>query len=369
MTGPSPDGRKRAYSERVLLTHLKKDRWYHAAWTWDARHAEPVRFFLDGVRQETLPPLQYAGQIRHADRKTTFHLGDKGLCVSGLRLSTTPMDNPLLKDRFRLSEQDGYTDEGMRRYTQRFEPDDVDWAHPIYATRFESPAVLKDWRLEGGRRMIVADGHLALESNEGSNHSQTEANHLVCWLAREIPADFLLEFGVRPKNRRQGLNIVFFNARGLNGESIFAPTLQSRNGLFQQYHSGDLNNYHVSYWSGGRGSSNLRKNRGFQLAAIGEDLVEDAPADRFQTIRIYKRGGMIRLTVDGRLALGYDDDGKILGPVHIHSGWIGLRQMAHTLSCEYDHLTVYPLLGSRSAPAPATPIFPQPNEARSAQEK
>jgi hypothetical protein len=25
-----------------------------------------------------------------------------------------------------------------------------------------------------------------------------------------------------------------------------------------------------------------------------------------------------------------------------HSGWIGLRQMGHTVHCEYDSLTVYP---------------------------
>ena len=160
--------------------------------------------------------------------------------------------------------------------------------------------MLKDWRLEGGKRMSIADGKLVLESEPGANGSEVKVNHLVCWLLKEMPADFLLEFSVRPQNRKQGLNIVFFNARGLHGENIFQPPIRPRNGLFQQYHSGDLNNYHISYWAGDRGTANVRKNQGFHLVAVGKDLVAAAPADAFQTIRVYKRGGTIRLMVDGR---------------------------------------------------------------------
>lgn len=195
--------------------------------------------------------------------------------------------------------------------------------------------------------MRVIDGKLALESAEGSVRSEIGANHLVCWLTKEIPADFLLEFSVRPQNRKQGLNIVFFNARGLHGEGVFDSSLAPRNGLFKQYHSGDLNNYHVSYWAGDRGTANVRKNRGFHLVATGPDLIVQAPAEAFQTVRLYKRGGQIRLTVDDIVSVAYDDDGKTYGPVWTHSGWIGLRQMGHTLRCEYDNLAVFPLTSGR----------------------
>jgi hypothetical protein len=104
-----------------------------------------------------------------------------------------------------------------------------------------------------------------------------------------------------------------------------------------------LNNYHVSYWAGPRGTANLRKNRGFHFVAEGRDLIAGAPAEAFQTVRIYKRGGTIRITVDDALAVAYDDDDATFGPVHRHSGWIGLRQMGHTLRCEYDDLKIYPL--------------------------
>ncbi len=237
----------------------------------------------------------------------------------------------------------GTSDPQITAPGQRFVPEDVDREHPLYDTSFDHPDDLKDWRLEGGKGMRISGGHLVLESDENIDPTKPSRNHLVCWLAKKMPADFLFEFTVRPQNRQEGLNIVFFNALGLKGENIFAPPIQPRNGEFRQYHSGDINNYHVSYWAATRGTANLRKNKGFHLVATGKDLVSPAPPDSFQTIRIYKRGGRIRVTVDDVLSVAYDDNGKDFGPVHTHSGWIGLRQMGHTLRCEYDSVRVYPL--------------------------
>lgn len=226
---------------------------------------------------------------------------------------------------------------------QRFMPTDVDWSHPVYATTFDNAAALGDWKLEGGKTMRIVNGRLVLESDPGGEKPSPKDNHLVCWLTKEMPADFLLEFKVRPQDRKNGLNIIFFNARGLHGESIFDPALKPRSGLFAQYHSGDLNNYHISYWAGDRGTANVRKNCGFHLVATGKDLVVPAPAEAFQTIRLYKHGGTIRLMVDDVIEVAFDDDGKTHGPVWTHAGWIGLRQMAHTVRCEYDDLKVFPL--------------------------
>ena len=71
-----------------------------------------------------------------------------------------------------------------------FVPRDVNLASPIYQTSFDSESELRDWVLEGGRRMSVSGGSLVLESRPGSVSSETDADHLVCWLKREIPADF-----------------------------------------------------------------------------------------------------------------------------------------------------------------------------------
>jgi hypothetical protein len=220
---------------------------------------------------------------------------------------------------------------------QRLVPADVDWEHPVYQTGFDTTAVLKEWRLEGGKRMSIENGKLVLESEPGQRD-----NHLVCWLTKEMPADFLLEFTLRPQNRTEGLNIVFFNTRGVHGENIFDAALKPRNGVFRQYHSSDLNGYHISYWAGDRGTANVRKNAGFKLVATGPDRVREAPANSFQVVRIYKKGGTIRLMVDDVVSVAFDDDGKTHGPVWNHRGWIGLRQMGHTVRCEYDYVKVYP---------------------------
>lgn len=225
----------------------------------------------------------------------------------------------------------------------RFAPDDVAWDRPLYRNTFDDPAALRDWQLEGGRAMSVRDGRLVLESPPGARTPEDNVGHLVCWLTREIPPDFLLEFSFRPHNRRQGLAIVFFSARGDGGRSVFDPGLKPRDGTFVQYLRGDLDNYHISYWAGDRGTANVRKNRGFQFVGVGDDLVAAASPDAFQTIRVYKRGGKIRLTVDGVVAAAFDDDGRTFGPAWTHAGWIGLRQMGHTLRGEYEHVTVWPL--------------------------
>ena len=225
-----------------------------------------------------------------------------------------------------------------------FTPHGVDREHPVYETSFEDEAVLKDWKLEGGKRASISSGSLVLESEPREGKAPEDPNHLVFWLKKEMPADYLLEFTVRPQNRQEGLNIVFLNARAVNGANIFDPALQSRTGVFKQYHSGDLNSYHISYWAAGRGFANLRKNHGFHLAASGIDYVASGKPQKFQTVQVYKRGGQIRATVDGKVAVAFDDDGETYGPVHAHSGWIGLRQMGHTLHCEYGHFKVFPLL-------------------------
>ena len=225
-----------------------------------------------------------------------------------------------------------------------FKPADVDRAHPIYETEFADPSALRDWVLEGGKAMSIQSGRLVLESTPSADAAKPSVNHLVCWLRREVPADFCLEFTLRPQNKHEGLNIVFFNTRGTGGQGIFDPGLTPRDGLFKLYHSGDLNGYHVSYWAPPRGTTHIRKNRGFHLVSVSDlDVIAAAPAETFDLVRVYKRGAMIRVMVGDKVLVAWDDDGKRYGPVHAHSGWIGLRQMGHTIRCEYDRLAVYPL--------------------------
>jgi len=189
--------------------------------------------------------------------------------------------------------------------------------------------------------MAIAAGRLVLESVPSASEDP-RGNHLVCWLKREVPADFLLEFGVCPENRSRGLNIVFFAARvsaarasstppwpratasSRSTTAATSPTTTPRTGPAAAAPPTSAR----TPASPGRG----RARPGFALA---EGL--------FQTVRVHKRGGRIRVTVDDVVAVAFDDDGTTYGPVHAHAGWIGLRQMSHTGRCEYDHLRVFAL--------------------------
>ncbi|HJN15657.1 MAG TPA: DUF1961 family protein, partial [Armatimonadota bacterium] len=232
-----------------------------------------------------------------------------------------------------------YDDEGINYTDETLTSQAVDDKRLIYSTDFDDEAELDNWVREGGKSAAIVDGRLRLTAGP----SPDEGQHIVLWLKDELPADFMAEWQFRPSDKQNGLTIVFLNARGRNGESIFDPNLEPRDGTFKQYHSGDLGSYHISYYAGHRGSVNLRKNHGFDLTAIGREFVHNAPAQDWHTVTLLKRGGKIRLAVDGKVSLKYDDDGGTYGPIHEHSGWFALRQMYQAWYTEYDDLRVWEL--------------------------
>jgi hypothetical protein len=340
MNGARPDGKKNLYWLGASMTHLNVGQWYHVALVWDIHDSEKCGVFVDSVRQVAGAPYRYDGQIRPGVEDLPMTIGAAGVTVSALRAYEEALDEEQLTRIRKKSWNDyeGYSTEGRLRKPPLLDLSEVDWEHPVYATAFDTPEELANWELEGGYEARIEKGRLVLQN--AAPEGQT--SNLVCWLKPVMPADYLLEFTFRPKDHRTGLAIVFLNARGVNGESIFDSSLQTRDGTFRQYTSGDIDNYHISYWSGGRGSANVRKNVGFDLVAIGDELVYNAPQDKMQMIQIYKKGGALRLLVDGKVAVAYDDERRH-GPVHNHTGWIGLRQMGHTEWAEYGRLRVYPL--------------------------
>jgi len=175
-----------------------------------------------------------------------------------------------------------------------------------------------------------------------SGAAEGEMGHFVYWLDKRLPENFVAEWDVQILSEH-GLNIVFFNASGPGGRSIFATEVKKRNGDFKQYHSGDVDSYHISYYadtpnSPGRATSNLRKNSGFYLVANGPPGI-DPESDQKHRITLFKKDGLIRLAVDGELAIDWRDDGVAYGPVH-EGGWFGLRQMKWT-EARYSNLKIY----------------------------
>lgn len=82
--------------------------------------------------------------------------------------------------------------------------------------------------------------------------------------------------------------------------------------------------------------ANLRKDPGFNLVAVGTDLISNhkpANGQAFE-VRVLRQGGHILLSVDGRPEVEWTDQNPL------GAGYIGLRQMSNTQSATYTHFDV-----------------------------
>ena len=215
----------------------------------------------------------------------------------------------------------------------------------IYENPLSGPESLSDFLLEGKALTGFPEGRLRLENAESPELGQ-KANY-VLWCRREFPADFRMEIEFRPL-REPGLAMIFFAASGRDGRSLFDPSLAPRSGNYDQYHHGDINAFHLSFFRRKEKDErrfhtcNLRKSYGFHLVAQGADPIPDVvDADGFYTISLRKEGADVAFAVDGLEVLRFHDDGSRYGPL-LGSGCIGLRQLAPMIG-EYANLRVYRL--------------------------
>lgn len=277
----------------------------------------------------------------------------------------------------------------------------------IYENNFDEPSSLSDWVLEGpgtiewqkGGMILIPDaqqvlykkwnqsGRKILDAKKEyypaiqsvvritkpsiANHltddkGHFDGGHIVCWNKKfETDGNYIVEYDFEPLSPI-GLGIVFFSAKGLNGEDVLSDQLKPRHGAFKQYIKSDINCYHISYWanspaSGKRNTSNLRKNSGFYCLANGHDPSVrelDYSSETFtfskHKVRLVKLDAQIRFYIDGQLVIDFtdkkindilDDAGNVIkegvdtGNV-LAGGRIGLRQMAG-LKAEYSNFKVY----------------------------
>ena len=215
----------------------------------------------------------------------------------------------------------------------------------LYENPLAGPADLTDFVLEGKAVTSFPDGRLRLENAESAAIGQ-KANY-VLWCKQVFPADLLLELSFRPI-REPGLAMLFFAATGRNGLDLFDPALARRTGEYVQYHHGDINAFHLSFFRRKEPDErrfhtcNLRKSYGFYLVAQGADPIPDVPdAVEPYTLSLLKRGPEVRFAVDGLEVLTFRDDGSTWGPL-LGAGHIGLRQLAPMIG-EYADLRVYAL--------------------------
>jgi hypothetical protein len=224
----------------------------------------------------------------------------------------------------------------------------------IVSERFVSTELLHDnalasmshvegFRMEGEGAVSFPLGRMRIEST--LDHELGQQANIVFWNPDDFPPDIAVSWDFWPI-REPGLCIMFFAARGRAGEDLFDPSLAERSGPYDQYHHGDIDAYHVSYfrrrWETERAfhTCNLRKSYGFHLVAQGADPlppVQDArPPYR---LRLIAYRGQIEFDINNVTTLRWMDDGRTGGPPLGH-GKIGFRQMAPMIA-EYANLQVH----------------------------
>ena len=223
----------------------------------------------------------------------------------------------------------------------------------LYANPLATEADIQDFRLEGQAIIRIAEGnaetppqvrpHLRMRNRLDPSAGQ-KAN-FVFWCPEDFPADIAVTWDFWPLEE-PGLCILFFAATGRAGEDLFDERLATRTGIYGQYHHGDINAFHISYfrrrWPKERAfhTCNLRKSYGFHMVAQGADPIPSvADADSPYHIELVKCGAEITFAVNDLVLLRYGDDGETYGP-RLGGGKIGFRQMA-PLVAGYANLNVH----------------------------
>lgn len=197
----------------------------------------------------------------------------------------------------------------------------------IYTNSLSTSESVKNWVLEGPAKIEFHNNWLNI-------YSPNEEGHHVFWCPEDFPGNFIAEWEAQNQAIDAGLCIVFFCAKGRNGESIFDFSMPKRtSGIFTDYTKGAMNDYHISYYANGRDNpnretANLRKNKGFNLVQTGEIGIP-VQSTAIHKMKLVKSGGKILLYIDNRKVIDWTDDGIKYGKI-LEDGKIGFRQMQWT---------------------------------------
>lgn len=215
----------------------------------------------------------------------------------------------------------------------------------IYQNPLSDEQDVSDWVMEG-------EGEVSFENGWMQMWSPEEASHHVFWMPEKLPDSFVAEWDAQALKTDAGLVIVFFAAKGVNGESIFDPSIPPRDGTFTQYTEGQIRSYHISYYANAahnpdRGHANLRKNNTFSLLQTGE--VGISTFDRtVQRIKLEKIDNHITMFINERKVIDYIDDQPVVEGVDtgnaLTDGYLGFRQMQWT-RFQYRNLAIWEVTG------------------------
>lgn len=215
----------------------------------------------------------------------------------------------------------------------------------IYENALASEKDIQNFLLEGQAKISFENDAMILENALSAENGQ-KANY-VFWCKELFPAEVKITWEFKPL-REPGLCILFFGAMGQNGEDLFSPSLNKRTGEYPQYHHGDINAFHVSYFRRKEPDErafhtcNLRKSYGFHLVSQGGDPIPDvADAKDFYRLEVLKKKDLVTFTVNDLEVFQFADDGRTYG-AQLGEGYIGFRQLAPLIGA-YRNLKVYTL--------------------------
>ena len=197
----------------------------------------------------------------------------------------------------------------------------------IYRNPLADKEDMADWKMEGPGVTEFGEGWMEM-------FSPGEEGHHVLWCPENFPGSFVAEWELQNLETDAGLCIIFFSAKGNNGESIFDPSFPRRNGIFSQYTKSEyFNNYHISYYANGKDNrerevAHLRKNKGFNKVQVGGPGIP-VHSTAIHKMTLIKDGSHIMMYIDDRKIIDWTDDGKKYGPV-LQDGKMGFRQMEWT---------------------------------------
>ncbi len=213
----------------------------------------------------------------------------------------------------------------------------------IYENKFEKEDDIKDFVLEGKAVISFETGVMRMENALSKDEGQ-KANY-VLWCPIEFPSEVLITWDFKPV-KEPGLAILFFAAKGCNGEDLFDPSLSERTGEYPLYHHGDINAFHVSYFRRKEADErafhtcNLRKSYGFYLVTQGADPIPDASEDNeFYHMSILKKKDEVSFFINDLKIFSFSDSDPRYGEP-LKGGKIGFRQLAPMIG-EYKDLAVY----------------------------
>jgi len=217
----------------------------------------------------------------------------------------------------------------------------------LYENALAGPGDIAGWRMEGEGATSFPLGRMRMEGTR--DPSEGQAANIVHWCPEPFPDHIRIRWDFHPI-QEPGLCILFFAAKGRNGEDVLDPSLAERNGPYDQYHHGDINALHVSYYRLKHPDErafllcNLRKSYGFHMVAQGPGPIPPvAQAIPPYRVAVTKAGPRFELHIGqgehpDLCVLRWTDDGERYGAV-LGDGKIGFRQMTPMIA-EYANLKV-----------------------------